>query len=856
MNPYTLAGTLGLLLLVLGCRDAPVPPPWADADYRLRDGLDLLRSGYDSLRLWEALELARRLRFQTDTAATARAPELRAELYQRLAMLHHEREYFEDSTTYYTFQAQRSMPPDPSPELRARQLFCRAYAKYYEWEWLEMEMLVSLGRKVLEEADLQRTIQYGQLVNLQSYARRKYIGSWLPLERQQEAWLRLEPLTRQGINLLRNLHSPRARHSYETLIHLYLNLPEKAPEIDRVIDTLLRTGRLDNPMFGYADRVRGYVHYRQGNRDSAQHYYRQFLTRDSVYRQYYTEEARTFLSDMAIADGDFAAGFAYLKTDRAAAGCDPTAGEAYREAAQRYSTRQICLYYELALAEAFMVKYRAQGYRKDLDTAFAMSQRILSDYQNSFPSLREAGVLNKLLEVGGGLLNFCLETASLKATLSDDPVYLNTILNGMELGRSLLLLRDSGPDQRGKWVEESRTLSTKLTRLRDGYVAAGYALGMTDLEDFAQADLTYRYASIRRDGSMGEDPEPPPAVAEGPDVPSVQSTLKSGQGMLQFAQTDTLLLGLYIDQDTALVYRTSRSVLDSVDEIVRYLSGDTILSPRRYGTLAYGVFKILMGHLDVPLADLEELLVLPSESLAELPFSALVVSPPGSVIEFSGLDYLLDHHRVRYLSSWRADLLHGTKTVEDREYGSLFAWTHPRLRGYLGDLGDSISAHFEKKGTHQSQKSMSPEQFLSLANKSDILHLSVHARGNPAVFQDNYIFLTDGDSLGSAALAGASLNARLVVLAACSTARGLSRKGEGTFSLRRSLRIAGVRDVVSSLYDINASATAEILDEFYAHLFAGDDVETSLCKAQRSCRQGKLNQRWTGPRSWAGLIVG
>ena len=100
------------------------------------------------------------------------------------------------------------------------------------------------------------------------------------------------------------------------------------------------------------------------------------------------------------------------------------------------------------------------------------------------------------------------------------------------------------------------------------------------------------------------------------------------------------------------------------------------------------------------------------------------------------------------------------------------------------------------------------------------------------------------------------LPARLVVLAVCSTARGFANRREGTYSLRRSFHRAGVPDVVASLFDIPAAATAEVLTEFY-RLGAEDRSPTAaLGEAQRACARGGLGRKRCWPGYWGGLVVG
>ena len=144
------------------------------------------------------------------------------------------------------------------------------------------------------------------------------------------------------------------------------------------------------------------------------------------------------------------------------------------------------------------------------------------------------------------------------------------------------------------------------------------------------------------------------------------------------------------------------------------------------------------------------------------------------------------------------------------------------------------------------------DTYLNHAAAYDLLHLSVHAGGDPLQLHENYLHLTDRQRLNGLTVARQRLGARLVVLAACSTARGFAGASEGTYSLRRSFHQAGVPDVVASVYDIPAAATATLLEAFYRHLFDGASPAAALTRAQREISQGR--RAWPG--GWAGVIVG
>jgi CHAT domain-containing protein/tetratricopeptide (TPR) repeat protein len=100
------------------------------------------------------------------------------------------------------------------------------------------------------------------------------------------------------------------------------------------------------------------------------------------------------------------------------------------------------------------------------------------------------------------------------------------------------------------------------------------------------------------------------------------------------------------------------------------------------------------------------------------------------------------------------------------------------------------------------------------------------------------------------------LNAELVVLSACQTARGKNLRGEGIVSLVRGFLYAGARGVLASQWQTDDQATALLMERFYRQLLTqGQPPATALRQAQLAMLRGELGNQWTSPNYWSAFVL-
>ena len=90
----------------------------------------------------------------------------------------------------------------------------------------------------------------------------------------------------------------------------------------------------------------------------------------------------------------------------------------------------------------------------------------------------------------------------------------------------------------------------------------------------------------------------------------------------------------------------------------------------------------------------------------------------------------------------------------------------------------------------------------------------------------------------------------LVVVSACESGRGLVKRGEGMYGLKRAFAVAGARSSLLSLWKVDDQATAAFMRSFYQHLKAGKGKGDALAETQKEFRNHPI-AGWRHPYVWA-----
>lgn len=92
-------------------------------------------------------------------------------------------------------------------------------------------------------------------------------------------------------------------------------------------------------------------------------------------------------------------------------------------------------------------------------------------------------------------------------------------------------------------------------------------------------------------------------------------------------------------------------------------------------------------------------------------------------------------------------------------------------------------------------------------------------------------------------------NTELVVLSACETALGDVKGSEGVFGLQRAFKMAGVKKMIVSLWQVPDKETAELMTSFYNYWLKGKAIEQAFAQAQDEMRKKY------SPYYWAAFVL-
>ncbi len=287
---------------------------------------------------------------------------------------------------------------------------------------------------------------------------------------------------------------------------------------------------------------------------------------------------------------------------------------------------------------------------------------------------------------------------------------------------------------------------------------------------------------------------------------------------------------------------------------------------RTYQEMISGFLERGISNAQAPGADpLYLLLIKPLEPLPE----KITIIPDGAIaqIGFDGLrdeegKYLIESKTLRYdLSLAMGDEM-SVVTNTNEKILAFAPMTEslcgqrilPHTRTELNGIA-SIA-----KSTAFFGHSASRQKLLQLAGDYGVLHLATHASANTHEPGKSWMAFSGDtstcDLLYVQDLYTQHIPSAMVVVSACEGAHGVYASGEGAMSVARGFAYAGAASIVTSLWQVNDAATAEIMKSFYQYLADGQTKSDALRLAKLDyIHDDKRKKMEMHPAWWSAFIV-
>jgi CHAT domain-containing protein/Tfp pilus assembly protein PilF len=297
-----------------------------------------------------------------------------------------------------------------------------------------------------------------------------------------------------------------------------------------------------------------------------------------------------------------------------------------------------------------------------------------------------------------------------------------------------------------------------------------------------------------------------------------------------------------------------------------------------FGPAARELYDLLLKPAAAQLQGTTRLVIVPDGPLWNLPFQALQTAPNRFLIETHAVSYAPSLTVLREMVKLRQRKTAGAATLLALGNPALGVETVTRAKTVLLDekfdpLPEAAAQVRQLAAIYGARRSRvytgaeaREERVKKEAGNYRILHLATHGVLNDAspLYSHMLLAQTAGEDkedglLEAWELMKLDLNADLVVLSACETARGRVSAGEGVIGLTWALFVAGCPRTVVSQWKVEAASTADLMVEFHRRLKARNPQPGGAAGAAQALRAAAVKMLGGGayrhPFWWAGFVV-
>ncbi len=321
-------------------------------------------------------------------------------------------------------------------------------------------------------------------------------------------------------------------------------------------------------------------------------------------------------------------------------------------------------------------------------------------------------------------------------------------------------------------------------------------------------------------------------------------------------QSDQAIIEYFYGEENIYIFCVSHNII-SVESIpnskelqqdlstfLQYLQDPKALKPPN----GYRLYKTILGNIVNTLPSSIKLLkIIPDGKLNSLPYEALPVNEAASTLFIEK-----NEHIISYGASIEILYDRTEKNATKSEQLMAFMPSYENEKAFQNNqaLVETINQNFDC--TIYAKEAATSSNFLQANKNTQIIHFFGHGKADEnqpsnarLLFSDKSVYVHEIYDL--------DIDADLVVLAACETAKGKQQKAEGVLSLARAFQYANARSLIVNLWNGYADILPEILQLFYTQMASGIATDQALHNAKLSYLKNAPPQ-FKHPHYWAGFI--
>lgn len=457
-----------------------------------------------------------------------------------------------------------------------------------------------------------------------------------------------------------------------------------------------------------------------------------------------------------------------------------------------------------------------------------------------------------------------------KYKIQNDAQYLNALYQCEELMHARALKDEIQSSVPGVVIsddelEKYRQLDREYQALQHQLRRQRQNISQSDLDSLIAQIQMYKYNMVSEKIRLGNLDSTRSTEKSDFQLADVQAKLIDQTAVL-YHITNQVSYALVVQQDTSAIVplpiSTDKmdSLINEIMEPLHLINENDPLQVPFHAKIAHILYKELFQPLEKACQLAPTILIIPSGSIAHMPFDILLTDQPSrdSYTATEPPDYapyfLGQHYEFYYSPSTHllfrpsrkfspgllivADPFHGTGENENTSFTLRLrtGWRFDALP--YAHLEASAIKKLAKKSKVLKEGDATEARVKSLSPHYGILHIASHAFVDSTFDIFSGLALAD-DKNDDGLLLGyeitdAEFPCNLVTLSACETGRGKLISGEGVLGLPRQFLLAGSRSVIMTKWKVDDEFTASFMPKFYKHFLQdGYSKASALTLAKR-----------------------